>query len=132
MRAAALWSNQPTSLSARRAIVRVAHSRLQTVRSAGLITVNDILAMQATFERNQAGFRRLPGTALKNDKTGEVVFTPPQSYDEIVPLMANLEAFIKGGEALDLDPLVKMAVAGLWRASAKRRRSGHSLQLDRS
>lgn len=76
----------------------------------GTITINDILAMQATLERNQAGFRRLPGTALKNDKTGEVVFTPPQTYDEIAPLMANLERFINSEDALDLDPLVKMAV----------------------
>jgi Fic family protein len=92
------------------AYARAMREGSQTVRRTGLITVNDILAMQATLERNQAGFRRLPGTALKNDKTGEVVFTPPQTYDEIVPLMANLEAFINGGEELDLDPLVKMAV----------------------
>ncbi len=82
----------------------------QTVRTTGLITLNDILVMQATLERNQAGFRRLPGTALKNYTTGEVVFTPPQTYDEIALLMANLEQFINGGDALSLDPLLKMAV----------------------
>nr|WP_272887138.1 Fic family protein [Phenylobacterium aquaticum] len=89
---------------------RALREGFQIVRATGLITNNDILAIQATLERNQAGFRRLPGTALRNDKTGEVVFTPPQSYDEIVPLMANLEAFINGEDPLDLDPLVKMAV----------------------
>lgn len=82
----------------------------QTVRTTGLITINDILAMQATLERNQAGFRRLPGTALKNYTTGEVVFTPPQTYDEIASLMANLEQFINDGDTLGLDPLLKMAV----------------------
>lgn len=82
----------------------------RTVRATGLITINDILVMQATLERNQAGFRRLPGTALRNDKTGEVVFTPPQSHDEIACLMANLERFINGEDDLDLDPLVRMAV----------------------
>jgi Fic family protein len=92
------------------AYARAMREGFQTVRSTGLITINDILAMQATLERNQAGFRRLPGTALKNDKTGEVVFTPPQSYDEIVPLMDNLERFINDENTLDLDPLVKMAV----------------------
>jgi Fic family protein len=92
------------------AYARAMREGFQTVRSTGLITINDILAMQATLERNQAGFRRLPGTALKNDKTGEVVFTPPQSYDEIVPLMDNLERFINDDNKLDLDPLVKMAV----------------------
>jgi Fic family protein len=92
------------------AYARALRDGFQTVRSTGLITTNNILAMQATLERNQAGFRRLPGTALKNDKTGEVVFTPPQSYDEILPLMANLERFMNGADTLDLDPLVKMAV----------------------
>ncbi len=92
------------------AYARAMREGFQTVRATGLITINDILAMQATLERNQAGFRRLPGTALKNDKTGEVVFTPPQSYEEIAPLMANLERFINGEDTLDLDPLVKMAV----------------------
>ncbi len=92
------------------AYARALRDGFETVRTTGLITNNDILTMQATLERNQAGFRRLPGTALKNDKTGEVVFTPPQSFDEIASLMANLEAFINGGEDLDLDPLVKMAV----------------------
>lgn len=81
-----------------------------TVRGSGLITNNDILAMQATLERNQAGFRRLPGTDLKNDRTGEVVYTPPQSHEDVVALMENLEAFINDDNLSDLDALVKMAV----------------------
>ena len=92
------------------AYARALREGFQKIRETGLITINDILAMQATLEQNQAGFRRLPGTALKNDKTGEVVFTPPQSYEEIASLMANLEAFLNGGLDVDLDPLVKMAV----------------------
>lgn len=92
------------------AYARAMREGFQTVRQTGLITNNDILVMQATLERNQAGFRRLPGTALKNDKTGEVVFTPPQSHDEIIALMDNLEVFINGGNTSDLDPLVRMAV----------------------
>lgn len=81
-----------------------------SVRKSGLITNNDILTMQATLERNQAGFRRLPGTALKNDKTGEVVYTPPQTYEEVVAFMKNLEGFINDDSLSDLDDLVKMAV----------------------
>lgn len=82
----------------------------QAVRRTGLITSNDILSIQATLEENQAGFRKLPGTTLKNDRTGEVVFTPPQSHDEILALMRNLESFMNDDEARDLDPLVKMAI----------------------
>lgn len=81
-----------------------------SVRKSGLITTNDILAMQATLERNQAGFRKLPGTALKNEQTGEVVYTPPQSHEEVIGLMKNLETFINDHDVSDLDPLVKMAI----------------------
>ena len=82
----------------------------ETVRRTGLITVNDVLAMQATLEENKAGFRRLPGTALKNDQTGEVVYLPPQDPQDIIALMGNLERFMNDPDVSDLDPLVKMAV----------------------
>ena len=66
----------------------------EQVRASGLLTERQILEIQATIEGNSAGFRKLPGTALKNDATGETIYTPPQSYEEIKPLMANLEKFI--------------------------------------
>jgi Fic family protein len=80
------------------------------VRQTGLITLNDILTIQAGIEENRAGFRKLPGTALKNDQTGETVYTPPQHPDEIVRLMTNLEYFINDNTLCDWDPLTKMAV----------------------
>jgi Fic family protein len=89
---------------------RALRDGFQTVRQTGLITNNDILTVQATLEGNRAGFRKLPGTALKNDQTGETVCTPPQNPDDIVQLMRNLEVFINDEARSDLDPLVKMAV----------------------
>ena len=68
------------------------------------------MRVQEELERNRAGFRRLPGTNLINDRTGEVVYTPPQDYDTIALLMANLERFINDDSLVDADPLVKMAV----------------------
>lgn len=47
------------------------------VQTSGLLTVNHILEIQAELERNSAGLRRLPGTALK-DGEGRTVYTPPQ------------------------------------------------------
>lgn len=82
----------------------------ERVKETGLITLNDILTIQAGIEENRAGFRRLPGTALKNDRTGETVYTPPQHPDEIDALMANLERFINTPELCDWDPLTRMAV----------------------
>ena len=62
------------------------------------------------IKHNQAGYRVTPGTALINDRTGESVYEPPQSYDEIVSCMSNLEKFINDDSVSDLDPLVKMCV----------------------
>ncbi|UBM61317.1 Fic family protein [Candidatus Sulfidibacterium hydrothermale] len=75
-----------------------------------ILTNNDIIEIQSVLEKNRAGFRKLPGTALKNATTGETVYTPPQEYDEIVDLMTNLEQFINDDTMSDFDPLVKMAI----------------------
>ena len=80
------------------------------VKESGLITINHILKLQALLEENDAGFRKVPGTSLKNDQTGETVYTPPQELDEIIRLMANLESFINDETLTDLDPVVKMAI----------------------
>lgn len=81
----------------------------ERVRGTGLITVGHILEIQAELERNTAGFRRLPGTALRNGR-GDTVYTPPQDPNEIVALMSGLERFINDSARFAADPLVKMAL----------------------
>jgi len=82
----------------------------ETVKAVNLLTQNNIRQIQATIEENDAGYRKLPGTALKNEQTGKVVYTPPQDPKEIEDLMSNLEGFINSSDWSDWDPLVKMAV----------------------
>lgn len=82
----------------------------ELVQTQGLLTNQTILKIQETLEGNNAGFRKLPGTALKNTQTGEIVYLPPQDPNEILSLMANLEQFINDLELSDYDPLVKMAI----------------------
>jgi Fic family protein len=82
----------------------------ETVRQQGILTNNHIIQMQATLEENDAGFRKVPGTELKNEQTGEIVYTPPQTHDEVVGYMGNLEQFINDNSLSDWDPLVKMAI----------------------
>lgn len=53
--------------------------------------------------------RRVPGTALANDKTGKIIYTPPVGEDQLRSLLANWERFLH--ETVDLDPLIRMAVA---------------------
>ncbi len=80
------------------------------VRQKGFISMNMILAAQEVIEQNKTGIRKLPGTVLKNDLTGEVIYTPPQEYDFIFTLLGNLEKFINDIIPYDVDPLVKMAI----------------------
>jgi Fic family protein len=82
----------------------------ELVENKGLLTNQIILQIQETLEGNNAGFRKLSGTSLKNAQTGEIVYLPPQDPNEILELMSNLEQFINRPELSDLDPLVKMAV----------------------
>jgi Fic family protein len=82
----------------------------ELVKAQGLLTNNHIIKIQSTLEDNNAGFRKLPGTALKNDATGETIYSPPQEPQEIIDLMANLENFINDNSICDWDSLTKMAV----------------------
>jgi Fic family protein len=80
------------------------------VKQTGLLTNNYILEIQQVIEQNNAGFRKLPGTQLLNDATGEVVYTPPQDYETIRGLMNELEKFINDDTVMQADELVKMAI----------------------
>jgi Fic family protein len=82
----------------------------ELITTKELLTNNTILQIQEVLEDNKAGFRKLPGTALKNAATGETIYTPPQNYDEIIRLMANLEKYINDSSMQDCDPLIKMAI----------------------
>ncbi len=78
------------------------------VKEHDLLLVKDIVAIQAILENNDAGIRKQAGTVLKNEATGEVIFTPPQSESEIRELLANLEEYINTKD--EVDPLIKMAI----------------------
>jgi Fic family protein len=82
----------------------------ELISEKGLLTNKTILKIQEVLENNNAGFRKLPGTSLKNSVTGEVIYTPPQDFDEIMRLMSNLERYINDPSMSDLDPLIKMAI----------------------
>lgn len=64
----------------------------EVVREQKLLTTNHILEIQRELERNNAGFRRVPGTVLR-DQNGNVVFTPPET-DRIPALMGDLDRFV--------------------------------------
>ena len=77
------------------------------VRRHGALTLNTILEIQTRLEGNRAGFRKLPGTVLKNERTKQAVFEPP-APDKIPGYMSELERFINTKQYID--PLVCMAL----------------------
>src|SRR5215213_559804 len=82
----------------------------ELVRSSKILSEAYVIEIQEVLEQNRAGYRKLPGTELKNVQTGETVYTPPQDYDSIKTLMNNLAHFINDDSLSDLDPLVKLAI----------------------
>lgn len=80
------------------------------VRATRLIRLGDIITIQEILEKNRAGLRKLPGTELKNQRTGEVIYTPPQDARQVEALMDNLVTYINDDELSDADPLIKMAL----------------------
>jgi len=52
--------------------------------------------------------RKVPGTALANDRTGEIISTPPAGEKVLRDLLSNWESFLH--KLPELDPLIRMAV----------------------
>lgn len=100
----------PTSGAAKevRHYVSALRTGYEAVRDTGLIRLETVLAVQAELEQNRAGLRKLPGTVLKNEATGQVIYAPPQDAVEVERLMGNLIDFIHADDGLD--PLLRMAI----------------------
>ena len=76
----------------------------------GLLTNNTIVAMFQVLKRTTSSFRETPGTALKNESSGKLVYIPPQDGGDIKYQMECLEKYINEDDLCGLDPLIKMAV----------------------
>ena len=81
----------------------------ELVKAREMFTTNMIVEIQGIIEKNRAGIRKLPGTVLRNERTGETVYTPPAGEAEIRELLSNLEKYINE-DYNDVDPLIKLAV----------------------
>lgn len=80
------------------------------VKEHNFLSINHIKQIQQILENNKAGFRKVPGTTLKNRQTDAVVYTPPQSNATIIGLMENLETFMNHSDKMEVDHLIKLAV----------------------
>lgn len=78
------------------------------INDRGIISTNDIVSIHKIIEPNKGSIRTQGGTVLKNESTGEIVHTPPQSEKEIRDELQKLESYINNNSLYD--PLVDMAV----------------------
>lgn len=76
------------------------------IQKRKLLSVNDIIDLQQIIIQNEAGLRSTPGTTLINDRTLEIIYTPPQNPDTIKMLLGNLANYLNDGEAT----LAKLAI----------------------
>jgi Fic family protein len=80
-----------------------------TLKKQQFLRVNDIIAIQQELVDNNAGIRSTPGTVLKNETTGEIVYTPPQDKAEINDLLSNFIQFFNERDE-ELSPLINLAI----------------------
>ena len=81
----------------------------EIIKSQEFLRLSDIVELQGIVIENNAGIRSTPGTVLKNDKTGEVVYVPPQDKAAILDLLSNLLDHYNLNE-YEIEPLVNLAI----------------------
>lgn len=78
------------------------------LRKKPVLTTNLFIKIVRTIKQSDAGIRSLPGTVIGNQRTRQVIFTPPQGEAIIREKLKNLEEFIHTDSVLE--PLVKLAM----------------------
>ena len=81
----------------------------EIIKEKEFISTNILVELQSMIEPNKTGVRKTMGTNLVNSVTGEIIYTPPQTENEIRDLLKNLENYINDMND-DTDPLIKMAL----------------------
>lgn len=80
----------------------------EELKRTGFISIRSLINIQNCIESDKGGIRKLPGTVIKNTRTGEILHTPPQSEAEILDYLSNLEKYINQDN--EYDPLINMGV----------------------
>lgn len=73
------------------------------------VNTNMAIEVCSTIKSVAMDIRKVPGTVLSNQITGEVIYTPPVGEDVLRNLLSNWEQFLHAED--DIDPLIKMAVS---------------------
>ena len=79
------------------------------VKNNKIITIKDLIEIQSIIEENNAGIRKIEGVKIGNEKTWEIIYTPPQDAKEVMDHLKELEYFINTTTD-GLDPLIKISI----------------------
>jgi len=102
------WVSPATKeVSRYREALRQGFTQMQAQK--GLLTNSGLIASFQTLKSSSAGFRNAPGIVIKSETSGEIVYVPPQTGEEVQRHMNELERFINDSDA-DIDHLLKMAL----------------------
>ena len=81
---------------------------MNQIKREKLLTTRTFINIVNTIKENTAGIRKHPGVKIINERTKEIIYTPPEGSDVILEKLKNLEEFINKQD--DIDPLIKMAI----------------------
>lgn len=78
------------------------------LRGEGLLTGRFFTEIVRIIRQTDIDIRERPGTQIANDRSGEVIYTPPVGEELIRKLLDNLSEYIYAEDGVD--PLIKLAV----------------------
>jgi len=103
-----LFENTPTKEVLRyREAIRVG---FESLRGRGIINTPLTDLINKELLNHDAGIRRTPGTKLLNDRTKEVVYTPPEGRSVIETKLDRLWEYLHERTPESVDPLIKLAL----------------------
>ncbi|PQQ37966.1 addiction module protein [Photorhabdus luminescens] len=73
------------------------------------LCTNTAIEVCSRLKAVDMNIRKVSGTTLSNQATGEIIYTPPEGESQIRDLLSNWEQFLHAEDGID--PLIKMAIA---------------------
>ncbi len=81
---------------------------MKQIKENQILTTRTFISIVDTIKENTAGVRTNSGVRIINDKTKEIIYTPPEGKEVIMGKLKDLEEFINRND--EIDPLIKMAI----------------------
>jgi Fic family protein len=103
-------SNEAQANPATKEALRYSRSLFEGFKALKQTPLNTRTAEQVctTIKGVEMSVRHTPGTTLKNDATGETIYTPPEGETLLRDKLANWERFLHN--ETDIEPLIRMAI----------------------